>query len=175
MSVMNSAWRAAAKMGSFPLHPLIPRTAQCPGAGIPSDSGTPKYHIFNTKEIQHLTGSFKFLTEDMNPKLLFSCLVFLFPSADNSGLRVTFTTVTKLCLWPHTLVLPYRLGSLPRLHLLPISAGPCRSQWISPSKLRIAIVFIFHNYDKEGPNQRDLPSIFTNNNIVLNTVNLITQ
>lgn len=48
----------------------------------------------------------------MNPKLLFSCLVFFFlrektiPSADNSGLRVIFTTVTKLCPWPHSLVLP---------------------------------------------------------------------
>ena len=158
-------------MGFFPLHPLSPHTAQCPGTRIPPASGTPPPRVSTTREIsafvcvfspslnfRKAAGSFKLLMEDMNPKGLFSCLVFLFlrwktiSSADNSGLRVSFIAVTKQCPWPRTLMLPCGLGSWARLHLPPTWAGPCRCQRISPSRLRIEIAFTFCNYNKEGPN-----------------------
>lgn len=119
--------------------------------------------VFSPSHFRKTAGSFKLLTEDMYLKWLFSGLVFFFlrwktiSSADNSGLRVSFIAVTKQCQWPHTLTLPCRLGSLAR------EMGGCISH---PPEQGHADVkgyppldweqkypaFIFHNYNKEGPN-----------------------
>lgn len=138
LSEMNLARRSVTKPGSFPLHPLSPGTAQRPETMIPPVSGTLPPHVSTTREIsafvyvfslshnfRKAAESFKLLTEDMDPKLLFSCFVSLFlrrkpiSSEDNSGLRVSLIALTKQCPWPHILMPPCGPGCLTRLHPSP--------------------------------------------------------